>query len=213
MAVKVVFFDCDGTLTNVRSSWQHLHEKLNLWDENADEFQKLFKAGEITYHEFCSRDAALWKGMPVSRLRAILDEIGYHPKVEETIERLNSAGIMTVILSSGLSLLVNRVRDELKIASAVSNELIERDGVITGEIRINVDHDLKGSWVKKILADRGFGREEAAAVGDSEGDRGMFEEVGLAVGYHPSEGLLPRLDHALYDGSFGEILEVILEHR
>jgi phosphoserine phosphatase len=213
MAVKIVFLDCDGTLTNVTSSWQYLHERLNLWEENADEFQRLFRAGRISYGEFCARDAALWKGLPIDRIRDILDEIELRHELKETIGVLNSAGIETVILSSGLSLLVDRVRGELGIGSAVSNELAEKDGVVTGEIRINVDHDHKGFWVRNILADRGLRKEEAAAVGDGEGDLGMFEEVGLAIGYYPSEKILPFLDHALFNGSFIDIVGMILGHR
>jgi phosphoserine phosphatase len=213
MAVRIVFFDCDGTLTDVKSSWQYLHERLGLWDENANEFQRLFRAGKISYHEFCSRDAALWRDVPIDRIQEILDEIGYHHGVKEAVGRLNSAGIETVILSSGLSLLVNSIRDELGIGSAVSNELLERNGVITGEIEINVDHDHKGAWVSRILTERGLRKEEAAAVGDGEGDRGMFEEVGLAIGYQPHESMLPFLDHAVHNGSFADVIEVILEHR
>jgi phosphoserine phosphatase len=213
VTVKIVFFDCDGTLTEVKSSWQYLHERLNLWNENADEFQRLFRAGEISYHEFCSRDASLWKGLPLERIEGIISEIRYHEGVAETMSALNAEGIITVILSTGLSLLVNKARDELRMSFAAANELIERDGVISGEIKINVDHDRKGLWVRNILAERGLRKEEAAAVGDGEGDRGMFEEVGLAIGYHPAEKILPFLNHALHDGSFAQVLEVIRGHR
>ena len=209
MAVKIVFLDCDGTLTRVKSSWQHVHERLGLWDDKADEFQSLFRAGRISYHEFCARDASLWKGLRADRIKAIIDEIRYHEGVAETLQTLHSEGIVTVIISTGLSRLVDRARNELGATFAVANELVERDGLITGEIKINVDHDQKGLWVRKILAEMGLRKDEAAAVGDSDGDRGMFEEVALAIGYHPAVGILPFLDHALHDGSFTQILEVV----
>jgi phosphoserine phosphatase len=209
MAVKIVFFDCDGTLTNVKSSWQHVHERLNLWDENADQFQKLFRAGIINYREFCLRDASLWKGIPVGRILRIMDEIRYHEGVEETVRALNTEGIATVILSTGLSMLVDKARKDLEMTFAVANELIARKGILTGEIKINVDHDQKGYWVRKILSEMSLRKGEAAAVGDSEGDQGMFEEVGVAIGYRPSEKVLPFLDHALYEGSFTQILSMI----
>jgi phosphoserine phosphatase len=213
MAVKIVFFDCDGTLTDVKSSWQYLHEKLRLWDENADEFQRLFRAGKISYHEFCSRDASLWKGLSLEQIKGIIGEIRYHDGVVDTIRTLNAEGIVTIIVSTGLSLMVDKARDELEMSFAVANELIERDGALTGEIKINVHHDRKGLWVRKLLAERGLRKEEAAAVGDGEGDQGMFEEVGLAIGYHPAERILPFVDHALLGGSFTQILEVIRGYR
>jgi phosphoserine phosphatase len=209
MATRIVFFDCDGTLTTVKSSWQYLHERLDLWDENADEFQRLFRAGKIDYEEFCRRDAALWKGLPEAQVRGLIDEIPYHEGVKETVRGLKAAGITTVILSTGLEFLVKRAQAELGIDIAVANALSVDDGVITGGIRINVEHDRKGYWVKKILGERGLTKQEAAAVGDGEGDQGMFEEVGLSIGYHPSPKVRPLLDHAFDNGSFQEILKVI----
>ncbi len=233
VAVKVVFFDCDGTLTTVRSSWQYIHERLGLWDRNADEFQRLFRAGQIDYLEFCRRDAALWKGMTEKRVLEIIGEIPYHEGVRETIEALKGEGVLTVLLSTGLSFLVERVKRELGMTLAVSNELVVEKGVLTGDIRIHVAHDTgrpacegpgsaaaaaealrhKGYWVRKVLSERGLRKEESAAVGDGEGDRGMFEEAGVAIGYHPSAKVLPFLDHALYNGSFREVIEVLRAHR
>ncbi len=225
MALRIVFFDCDGTLTPVKSSWQYVHERLGLWDGNADEFQRLFRAGAIDYAEFCRRDALMWKGVAESQVREIMDEIPYHKGVRETLEALRKEGVFTAILSTGLSLLVERVKRELGLSFAVANELVAENGAFTGDIRINVAHDAgteegsqrqpscdcrhKGYWVRKVLADRGLTKEESAAVGDGEGDRGMFEEAGLAIGYHPSVKATPFLDHALHNGSFLSVFEVL----
>jgi phosphoserine phosphatase len=213
VSIRVVFFDCDGTLTSVRSSWQYLHERLGLWHEHADSFQHKFRAGEITYEEFCRSDAELWKGIPEERVREVLREIPYHPGVRQTVSALRDAGIETVILSTGLSLLVDRVRDELGISRAIANDLIAENGILTGDIRINLQHDDKGQWVSRLLGEMGFDREEAAAVGDGEGDLAMFESVGLAIGYHPSERVVPALHHVLDNGSFTDVLSVLEAYR
>jgi len=245
MALRIVFFDCDGTLTTVKSSWQYIHERLGVWDRNADEFQRLFRAGEIDYLEFCRRDASLWKGMTEKRVLEIIEEIPYHDGVRETMRTLGCEGVLTVLLSTGLSFLVERVKQELGMTLAVANELVVENGVLTGDIRINVAHDTgrpacegpggagdgpsyaavagthcgapsglrhKGHWVKKILSERGLRKEESAAVGDGEGDLGMFEEAGVAIGYRPSAKVLPFLDHALYNGSFKKVFEVLRAH-
>jgi phosphoserine phosphatase len=62
------------------------------------------------------------------------------------------------------------------------------------------------------LSERGLRKEESAAVGDGEGDLGMFEEAGVAIGYRPSAKVLPFLDHALYNGSFKKVFEVLRAH-
>ena len=249
--MRIVFFDCDGTLTDVKSSWQYLHERLGLWDELADAFQSRFRAGEIDYEEFCRRDAELWKGLPAETVRGILREIGFQPGVKETVGALREMGIETVILSTGLSFLVDRIRKELGITLAIANELIVEEGLLSGRIRINVQHDdrecsrcapepsgltpesskhcsssalgrpsqrgngpvgrglHKGCWVRSVLEAKGIERSEAAAVGDGEGDLAMFRAVGVSIGYHPAERITPALDHALYNGSFREVLDIV----
>ena len=212
MSLKIVFLDCDGTLTTVKSSWEHLHRRLGLWDKNADEFQLLFREGKIDYYEFCKRDALLWKGLPLERVMAVIDEIPYHDGVRELADWLRAEGIQSVILSTGLSFLVERVREELGITRALSNDLLVHEGRLTGEIKIHVEHDNKGYWVQRILRDLGIAREEAAALGDGEGDRGMFESVGLSIGFHPHPNIVPLVDHAVYDGSLASAAELLKRH-
>ena len=183
MALKAVFLDCDGTLTTVRSSWEYLHRRLGLWTDKADEYQELFRAGEIDYHEFCRRDALLWKGLSTSHLHSVISEIPYQPGARELVRRFKKAGIITAIVSTGLTALVEKVREDLSIDLSFSNDLLEAGGVLTGEILINVEYDMKGPIVRRILGELGVSFDEASAIGDGEGDRGMFEEVGLPVGF------------------------------
>lgn len=212
MAIKIVFFDCDGTLTTIKSSWEHLHRRLDLWDENADRFQRLFLEGKIDYYEFCRKDAALWKGLPVDRIMGIINEIPYHQGTREVLDLIKQQGITTVILSTGLSFLVERVQRELGIDKSISNHLLVEKGFLTGGIRIDIEQDNKGFWVERILEDAGLLPQEAAAVGDGEGDRGMFESVGLRIGYHPQAQILPLLNHVVSNGSFEKVGSILREH-
>jgi phosphoserine phosphatase len=213
MPLKIIFFDCDGTLTSVKSSWEYLHRRLGLWDNNADEFQRLFREGRIDYYQFCKRDALLWKGLSLQRVMAVIDEIPYHEGVKELTGWLRREGIVSVILSTGLSFLVDRVKEELGISRAISNDLLVRKGRLTGEIKIHVEHDNKGYWVRRILNELGLTSEDAAAIGDGEGDRGMFESVGLSIGYTPHPLVLPFVNHVIYNGSLASVADILTQHR
>jgi phosphoserine phosphatase len=213
MPLKIVFFDCDGTITTVKSSWEYLHRRLGLWDDNADEFQRLFREEKIDYYEFCKRDAMLWKGLSLDRVMAVIDEIPYHEGIRELTDWLRAEGVVSVILSTGLSFLVDRVRKDLGIVRALSNELLVIEGRLTGEIRIHVEHDKKGYWVRRILNELGLAPDEAAAIGDGEGDRGMFESVGLSIGYNPHPNVLPLVDHAVHNGSLVSVADLLKRRR
>lgn len=214
MAIKVAFFDCDGTLTQVKSSWEYLHRRLNIWDNNADHYQTLFRAGVIDYHEFCRRDALLWRGLPVGKVMEVLGDIPYQHDSYQTIRALKEKGIVTVILSTGLSLLVDKVRKDLGIDLSLSNELLFEKGRLTGEIRINVDYDRKERIVEAVLGRIGFHRDEACAVGDGEGDAGMFEAVGLSIGFHLEENLSTVPDHLIDGrGTLFDVVNIIENHK
>jgi phosphoserine phosphatase len=213
VAIKIVFLDCDGTLTKVKSSWEFLHRRLNIWNNNADEYQKLFRNGEIDYYEFCRRDALLWKGLPVSQVEDMVREIPYHEGSPETVAAFKESGIYTVIISTGLSLLVDKVRRDLGINRAYSNQLLSENGFLTGDIRINVEYEMKGSLVEGILREMGFSREEACAVGDGEGDRGMFEAVALPIGFDPHKNMLPFIKHAVHDTSMFSVVDIVKRYR
>ena len=75
MVIKAVFFDCDGTFTKVKSSWEYIHRRLNIWNDYADEYQMLFREGKIDYEEFCRKDALLWKGLSVDEVMKIVSSI------------------------------------------------------------------------------------------------------------------------------------------
>jgi len=63
--------------------------------------------------------------------------------------------------------------------------------------------------VRQLLGARGLRKESACAVGDGEGDIGMFQEVGLAIGFHPKDNILPFVGRVVPGGSLLETVEII----
>ena len=92
---KLVIFDLDGTLTQERSIWEYIHKQLGKWYGFAEEYQKKFLAGEISYDRFCELDAEVWKGMKVEELSEIVKTVPFHPGVDELIGYLKHKGTET----------------------------------------------------------------------------------------------------------------------
>ncbi len=213
MAIRVAFFDCDGTLTKVRSSWEYLHRRFNLWEDNADLYQERFRSGEIDYGEFCRLDSILWKGTSLADVMEIVDEIPCHEGSLETIEALKAMGITPVIVSTGVSFLVGQVASKLGIDVSFANDLCEEEGVLNGDVRIHVHHEQKGDVVRDVLRRLGLDREDACAVGDGDGDRGMFEAVSLPIAFHPSGSIATVAQHTVPDGSLFRVFTIIRDHE
>jgi phosphoserine phosphatase len=212
MPIKVVFLDCDGTLTKVRSSWEYLHRRLNLWTENADAYQTMFREGKIDYNEFCRRDAQLWKGLSVSTVCGLTSEIPYQENAAWAVDALKKMGVYTVIISSGLSFLVDRIKEALAIDMAFSNELISQAGLLTGDIKINVEYDQKGILVDQVLGALGLKKEESSAVGDGDGDRGMFDGVALPISLGDTAGSAYCFGRVVPARGFQDVVRFIEKH-
>ncbi|HXH27757.1 MAG TPA: HAD family phosphatase, partial [Candidatus Polarisedimenticolia bacterium] len=180
---RAVLFDLDGTLTPVRSVWQHIHASLGLWESEAAVHQAAFERGEIDYEEFCARDAAHWKGMAEADLRAITDRIPYRPGTRSCVRLLQEAGLLVGVISTGLTLLASRVNRELDLAYTIANRLVTRRGRLTGEVKVNVEHARKGEAVDLFCGQFGVDYREVMAIGDSDGDISMFEHAGFSIAF------------------------------
>ena len=212
MAIRVVFFDCDGTLTKVKSSWEYIHRRLNIWDNHADEHQMLFREGKINYGEFCRSDALLWMGLSLTDVVEIIKEIPYQEGAGETVATLRGMGIFTVILSTWLSFLVNSVRDDLGVHMSLSNDLLVENGVLTGGTAINVQYNKNGYWVNKVLKEKGLNRLASCAVGDGEGDGDMFDAVSISIMYGSDNSVAPSSVYTIHGGSLTKVVEIIKGH-
>ncbi|MGQ9646731.1 MAG: HAD family hydrolase [Thermodesulfobacteriota bacterium] len=183
---KLVVFDLDGTLTRERSIWEYIHICLGKWYGFAEEYQKQFLAGKISYEEFCEQDAQVWKGLRVGDLLEIVRTVPFHPGADELIAYLKGKGLKLSLVSSGLSILSNWVHQKYGFDYSVSNDLLQENGVLTGKVRIQVYYDKKAEWVKRILEKFHLKPEEVIAIGDSRGDIDMFQMVGFSIAFNSS---------------------------
>jgi phosphoserine phosphatase len=190
---KLVIFDLDGTLTKERSIWEYIHKQLGKWYGFAEEYQKKFLAGKISYEEFCEQDAQVWKGMKAEELTEIVKTVPFYPGADELIHHFKNKGLKLAMVSSGLSVLSDWVHQRYGFDYSVSNDLLQEDGILTGKVKIQVYYDKKAEWVKKILRQFGEKPEEVIAIGDSVGDIDMFQMVGFSIAFNSSCSDLDRI--------------------
>jgi len=183
---KLVVFDLDGTLTRERSIWEYVHKRLGKWHGFAEKYQERFLAGEISYEEFCEFDAQVWKGMKAEELLKIVEAVPFHDGVDVLIQYLKDRRLKLALVSSGLSVLSNRVHQKYGFDYSISNDLLQENGMLTGKVRIRVYYDKKAEWVKRILERFEVKPEEMIAMGDSRGDLDMLQMAGFSIAFNSS---------------------------
>ncbi|MHC4598720.1 MAG: HAD-IB family phosphatase [Planctomycetota bacterium] len=197
----LVLFDMDGTLTEVRSPWEHIHRRLGLWEGLGDGHLAEWLEGRIDYEEFFRLDVALWLGMGRATLFGLLDAIPLGPGAVETLRGLHEGGVGLAILSTGFLRVARRIEEAAGFPlQAWANEMhfdeagrLERVTMMTSG---DEDSPLsKRALIPSILERFETVPERTLAVGDSSGDTSMFGEVGYSLAVHgaPDIGARERL--------------------
>jgi phosphoserine phosphatase len=179
---RAAIFDLDGTLTDTRSIWQHLHEKFGTLDVGR-RTAEMYNNGHIDYVEWAKLDAACWKGISLADLLPALSEIRYTPGAHELMEQLRNHAIRTGIVSAGLSVLVDTAKVDLNVDLAISNELKISNGVLTGEVVVRVGPSNKEDVIEEAAWLLGADMQETIVVGDNLFD--LPRSAGLKIAFKP----------------------------
>lgn len=208
--LRLAVFDVDGTLLKVRSSWQYLHEALGTWDKGK-QYAEQFSQGLIDYKEWAELDAFLWRGQPVEEVKRIIGGMPYTVGAEEVITALRKGGFRVVLLSAGLSLVTERIEREIGVDYALANDIVVEDGVLTGDVKVNVPLDGKLGALQRIAGQFGVKLEECVAVGDDESLVPVLEHVGLGIAFNPWDERLERLARVIIkNGDLRHVLPHII---
>lgn len=179
---KLVVFDLDGVLVPAKSSWEKVHETLGC---NNELNYKKYMEGEIDFTEFMRSDISLWKNVSIERIRKILNSIPLAEGAVETIQALRTKGVKTAIVSSGISLLADRVGRELGIDFVYSNKLVaDSDGRITCREDMTVPLLGKLAVTMRILEQEKIQSSECVVIGDSLFDLPPYGSIGLSIGFN-----------------------------
>jgi len=176
--VSAVIFDLDGTLTLTPSPWQHVHERLGVWDDRACRHLDEWLTGRMTYDDFCRRDTELWAGRTVQEIENYLDEIEWNCHVPALVDRLVQARIPSIVISSGFRYIACKIREKCRWEPLLiyANELT--DGP---RVRIHVSGDLSSPLSKRALAFEALryvnaGFDETLVVSDTTRDLEALSE-------------------------------------
>ena len=208
--LKAVVFDVDGTLLKTVSSWKFFHEKLGTW-EKGKKYAEQFFQGTITYENWARLDASLWKGEKLERIKLIVGSMPYTNGAQHVIATLRKHGFRVILLSAGLSPVIERIEKEIAVDASLANELKIKNGLLTGDVKTNVSFGNKNIVLARMLKKFNLGMEECSAVGDDETMIPLFEEVTLSIAFNPrSSTVEEQADIVIKSDDLHEVLPHLL---
>ncbi len=204
MGIKLIAFDLDGVLIDGCGSWREVHRGLGT-TERAKKHADEYREGKINFDEWARKDASLWQGVEINRIREILYKVELMPGIEKTIPRLNGRYRIGII-SGGLQIMADRIKDRFKMGYAVGNSLLVNQGKVCGVDQV-VDFHGKGKVLKAVAKDNGVALDECAVVGDFINDIPMFEIAGFRIAFNPkSDEVVEMADEVIYEKDLTKIL-------
>jgi phosphoserine phosphatase len=180
--IKVIVFDMDGVLVDIESSWDFVHKAFGI---NGRENFESYLRGEFDYQEFMRKDIGLWGRVHVDQIRKILDQVPFMKGTKVTVDIFRNNGYKTAIISSGLSILAEKLKRKLGLDYIFANNLlIDEEGFLTGE-----GNPVVGLWDKKrvlqsLLKILEMKPKHCAVVGDSVFDISLFDMVGFSIAFN-----------------------------
>ena len=210
MAIRLVVFDLDGTLTTHNSSWWRLHEVFDTHQEGGRSYDDYF-AGKISYNEWAELDAGLWKGRSLSEVQRIVDETELMPGAVEAVTSLKSHGIKVAILSGGIDILAEQIAERVGIEYVLVNKIAHENGIITGDVEVLVGWGGKAKEIEQISREFDIPLSEIAFVGDGKNDIPAFSVVGLSIAINPeTEAVAEAASVVVREKDLREILPHII---
>ncbi|MBW9223663.1 phosphoserine phosphatase SerB [Methanothermococcus sp. SCGC AD-155-E23] len=204
----LVLFDLDSTLIEEET----LDElaKLAGVEEEVKRITRDAMEGRINFEESLKRRVSLLKGLAVEDVMKVVSRLKLTKGARETVEELKNRGYVVGVISGGFNIVTDRVKRDLGLDYAYSNELVVRDGKLTGEVRGRVmSPSAKGDILEEIAGREKIDLKDTIVVGDGANDIGMFRRAGFRIAFCAKEVLKREADVVIERRDLREILKYI----
>ena len=180
---RLICFDMDSTLIETE-----VIDELAIRAGVGDQVKAITEAamrGEIDFCESFRQRCALLKGLDVSVMQEIAENLPITEGVDRLMRRLKKVGFKIAILSGGFTYFGNYLKQKYNIDYVYANELEVENGKLTGRhVGDIVDGKRKAELLRLIAQVENVDIRQTVAVGDGANDLPMISIAGLGIAFH-----------------------------
>lgn len=216
---RLICFDMDSTLIQTECI-DELAMRAGVGDQVKAITESAMR-GEIDFKESFAKRVSLLKGLDVSVMQEIAENLPITEGADRLMKVLKQCGYKIAILSGGFTFFGEYLQRKYGIDYVYANELeIGDDGKLTGNyVGEIVDGQRKAELLKLIAQVEKVNLAQTIAVGDGANDLPMLSEAGLGIAFHAKPRVVANakqsintigLDGVLYflgfkDSNLGEV--------
>ncbi len=196
---KFLIADMDSTMI-AQECIDELADVVGLKDK-VSEITARAMNGEIAFEPALRERVALLKGLPISVVDEVIEKrITLTSGGAELIATMKAKGFYSALVSGGFTVFTSRIADMLGFDENRANILIEKDGILTGEVSEPIlGKQAKVDALIDIAGKLAITPDDVMAVGDGANDLGMIELAGAGVALHAKPSVAAqariRIDH------------------
>lgn len=180
---RLICFDMDSTLIETE-----VIDELAIRAGVGDQVKAITEAamrGEIDFCESFRQRCALLKGLDVSVMQEIAENLPITEGVDRLMRILKKVGFKIAILSGGFTYFGNYLKQKYNIDYVYANELEVENGKLTGRhVGDIVDEKRKAELLRLIAQVENVDIRQTVAVGDGANDLPMISIAGLGIAFH-----------------------------
>ena len=180
---RLICFDMDSTLIETE-----VIDELAIRAGVGDQVKAITEAamrGEIDFCESFRQRCALLKGLDVSVMQEIAENLPITEGVDRLMRILKKVGFKIAILSGGFTYFANYLKQKYNIDYVYANELEVENGKLTGRhVGDIVDGKRKAELLRLIAQVENVDIRQTVAVGDGANDLPMISIAGLGIAFH-----------------------------
>ena len=180
---RLICFDMDSTLIETE-----VIDELAIRAGVGDQVKAITEAamrGEIDFCESFRQRCALLKGLDVSVMQEIAENLPITEGVDRLMRILKKVGFKIAILSGGFTYFGNFLKQKYNIDYVYANELEIENGKLTGNhVGDIVDGKRKAELLRLIAQVENVDIRQTVALGDGANDLPMISIAGLGIAFH-----------------------------